>query len=129
MSGAVAAGTLRVRDASCFQTVAAISLDDKTIAESGSVLVIQLTNLSNTGLLFGNETKKLVTKTGKLPLLIFKGSATVELASSRTYKVTALTSDGAPYGPVEGSYKDGVFRFKADTTLFPGGVMAYHLTR
>ena len=128
-SGNLAAGTLRVRDASCFQTVAAISLDGKAVADSDSVLVIQLTNLSNTGLVFGNEAKKLVTKTGSLPLLVYKGSATVELASGRPYKVTALNCDGVPYGPVEGACKDGVFRFKADTSLFPGGVMAYHLTR
>ena len=41
-AGSLAAGTLRVRDASCFQTVAAISLDDKPLAESSSVLVIQV---------------------------------------------------------------------------------------
>ncbi len=128
-SGSLAAGTLRVRDASGFQTVAAISLDDKAIAESGSVLVIQLTNLSNSGLVFGNEAKKLVTKTGALPLLVYKGTATVELSSASPWKVTALNCDGVPYGPVEGSFKDGVFRFKADTSSFPGGVMAYHLTR
>ena len=128
-SGSLAAGTLRIRNASCFQTVAAISLDGKALAESDSVLVVQLTNLSNTGILFGNESKRLVKKTGALPLLILKGSATVELASAKPYKVTALDCDGTPYGTVEGSFSNGVYSFKADTTLFPGGVMAYHLTR
>lgn len=128
-SGSLAAGTLRVKDASCFQTVAAISLDGKPLDASDSVLVVQLTNIANTGLLFTNESKTVVTKTGGLPLLVQKGSALVELASRRPYKVTALDCDGAPYGPVEGSYRDGVYRFRADTTLFPGGVMAYHLTR
>ena len=92
-------------------------------------MVVQLTNLSNTGILFGNESKRLVKKTGALPLLILKGSATVELASAKPYKVTALDCDGTPYSTVEGSFSNGVYSFKADTTLFPGGVMAYHLTR
>lgn len=128
-AGSLAAGTLRVREASCFQTVAAISLDDKPLAESASVLVIQLTNVANTGLLFTNESRKIVTKTGNLPLLVRKGRATVELASARPYRVTALNCDGVPYGEVKGVYQNGLFRFTADTTQFPGGVMAYHLTR
>ena len=110
-------------------TVAAISLDDKPLAESSSVLVIQLTNVANTGLLFSNESRKVVTKTGRLPLLIKKGRATVELASARPYRVTALNCDGVPYGEVKSVYQNGLFRFTADTTQFPGGVMAYHLTR
>lgn len=128
-SGSLAAGTLRVKEASCFQTVAAISLDDKPLTESSSVLVIQLTNVANTGLRFTNESRKVVTKTGHLPLLIQKGRATVELASARPFQVTALSCDGVPYGEVKGTLQNGVFRFTADTTQFPGGVMAYHLTR
>lgn len=128
-SGSLAAGALRVKEATCFQTVAAISLDDKPLTESSSVLVIQLTNVANTGLLFSNESRKVVTKTGRLPLLIKKGRATVELASARPYRVTALNCDGVPYGEVKSVYQNGLFRFTADTTQFPGGVMAYHLTR
>ena len=43
--------------------------------------------------------------------------------------VTALNCDGVPYGEVKSVYQNGLFRFTADTTQFPGGVMAYHLTR
>ena len=118
-----------MKEATCFQTVAAISLDDKPLTESSSVLVIQLTNVANTGLRFTNESRKVVTKTGHLPLLIQKGRATVELASARPFQVTALSCDGVPYGEVKGTLQNGVFRFTADTTQFPGGVMAYHLTR
>lgn len=129
VSGNLAAGTLRVRDASCFQTVAAISLDDKPLAESASVLVIQLTNVANTGQLFTSDARRTMTKLGGLPLLVRKGRATVELASARSFRVTALNCDGVPYGEVKGVYQNGLFRFTADTTQFPGGVMAYHLTR
>lgn len=129
ISGSLAAKTLRVKEASCFQTVAAISLDGKPLPESESVLVIHLTNVANSGALFSTQSQQILKKTGSLPLLIKKGRATVELVSSRPWQVTALNCDGAPYGPVKGSYQQGVFRFTAETTLFPGGVMAYHLTR
>ncbi len=127
--GDCSAGTLRVRAASGLQTVAAISLDDQPVASSGSVLLLQLTNISSTGAVFSNDSMKLRKKDGKLPILIRRESAVIELAADRPFKVVALNCDGKPYGEVTGEFKDGVFRFKADTTLFPGGVMAYHLTR
>lgn len=40
-------------------TVAAISLDGKELAKSASVLIVRLTDVSNTGMLFGNETRQL----------------------------------------------------------------------
>ncbi len=128
-AGDLAAGALTVREASCFQTVAAISLDGKNLEESGSVLIFQLTNIANTGQRFTNESKRAQESFGELPLLVQKGSAVIELASTRPCKVEALNCDGEPYGTVEGSYANGVYRFKADTTLFEGGVMVYHLTR
>ena len=127
--GDLAAGTLRVRDASGLQTVAAISLDSEPLASSRSVLVFQLVNIYPTGLTFSNDTLKLKQKDGWLPVLIRKESATIELATDRPFKVTALNCDGKAYGEVKGAVEDGVFRFKAETTMFPGGVMAYHLTR
>ncbi|MBS1369344.1 MAG: hypothetical protein HPZ91_05240 [Lentisphaeria bacterium] len=127
--GSLAAGTLRVRDATCFQTVAAISLDGKPLARSGSILVIHLTNTVNSGVSFSNDSKTLLTKSGKLPLLVFRGSATIELATETPFDVVALDCDGSPRGSAGGTFKNGLFRFRADTALFPGGTLAYHLTR
>ena len=93
------------------------------------MLVFQLVNIYPTGLTFSNDTLKLKQKDGWLPVLIRKESATIELATDRPFKVTALNCDGKAYGEVKGAVEDGVFRFKAETTMFPGGVMAYHLTR
>ncbi len=128
-SGSLSAGSLTVKEADCFQTIAAISLDGKPLPQSNSALIIQLTNVANTGVLFENASQKLEKKYGTLPLLVRKGSAIVELASERPGKLTALNCDGQPYGEVKSTYENGILRFKADTTLFPGGVMAYHLTR
>lgn len=109
-------------------TVAAISLDGKELAKSASVLIVRLTDVSNTGMLFGNKTRQLVKKTGALPLLLRRGSATVEFADGRPCKITALNCDGA-VRTVESTFKDGICSFRADTALFPGGVMACRLTR
>lgn len=128
-SGDLAAKTLRLRDAEGFQTVAAISLDGRELVHSGSVLLLQLTDVASTGLQFEDAGKRLVRYRGNLPLLIRRGSATVEFLSDRPCTVTALNCDGAPCGRVEGSLVEGVYRFRADTHLFSGGVMAYHLTR
>ncbi len=127
--GSLAAGALKVDKADVWQTVAAISLDGKALPESASILVIHLTNIANTGLTFTNETRTIVPVTGKAPLLIRKGSAEISLAAKQPFKVTALKADGSPNGEVKGELKDGSFRFTANTTLHPGGVMAYHLSR
>ena len=128
-SGSLAARTLRVKNASCFQTVAAISLDENPLTESKSILIIQLTNIANTNQCFADESRQIMTRRGELPLLIRKGSATIELVSSRPWRITALNCDGEAYGEVKGTYQNGIFSFIANTTQFSGGGMAYHLTR
>ncbi|MPN29413.1 hypothetical protein SDC9_176866 [bioreactor metagenome] len=127
--GSLSAGTLSASNAEGWQTAAAISLDGKPLRDSGSILVIHLTNTANSGLTFTNETRTIVPETGKLPILIRKGSVELSFAVDRPFRVTALRTDGGAYGEVKGEFRDGRFRFTADTTLFPGGVMAYHLTR
>ena len=126
--GDLDAGALRVRGADIFQTVAALSLDGEPLETSRSILLIQLTNLSNTKALFANSRWNLMRKEGGLPILIRRGRATVEIAGP-ALQVTALKTDGSPYGKVKSEYRNGATRFTADTGLYPGGVMAYHLTR
>ena len=127
--GELAAGSLAVRGATGFQTVAAISLDGRAVAESGSVLVIHLTNLLNTDIHFGNQAMTVVKDFGKLPALIQRNLATVEITTDRPFRVVALSADGDAKGEVPGTFAGGKFRFRADPACFPGGVMAYHLTR
>lgn len=127
--GALAADRLRVRNADGFMTVAAIALDRRELPESASVLLIHLTNFTTDGISFGNEEKTLLKNWGKLPFLIERGTAEVELAAAAPWKVTALAFDGTPLGEVNGEFGKGAFRFSIDNCAFPGGVAAYHLTR
>jgi len=128
-SGDLAAKNLRIRNAEGFQTIAAISLDGKELAKSKSILFIHLTNVASSGLEFDDASQRTVRYRGNLPLLIRKGSATVEFVSEHTCTVTALNCDGIPYGKLNGNFHEGLYQFDINTHLFPGGVMVYHLTR
>ncbi|MBS1368406.1 MAG: hypothetical protein HPZ91_00475 [Lentisphaeria bacterium] len=127
--GALAARTLRVKNADRFMTVGAISRDGRPLAESKDILVIHLTNISGNNAGFSDEYKTRLLQWGKRPLLIERGTAELEFASGQPWRVAALASDGSELGEVKGEFGNGLFRFKADTGGFPGGVAAYHLTR
>ncbi|MPM82963.1 hypothetical protein SDC9_130025 [bioreactor metagenome] len=128
-SGELAAGTLRVEKADCFQTVAAISLDGKALPQSEKILVLHLTNVVNSGMVFDDNSFRLLRDWGGLPLLLRRGKAVIEMKSTADYRVEALSAVGEILGEVRGERQDGVFRFNADTGAFPGGVMAYQLRR
>ncbi|WP_288592891.1 hypothetical protein [uncultured Victivallis sp.] len=128
--GSLEAGRLSVHDVQGFQTVAAIALDEHPLAASGSILVIHLTNVLPTGMTFEDETMQLIPDIGRLPILVRRLKAEVGIAAGeRPFRVTALNGNGKALGEVKGVLTDGVFRFTADPGCFPGGVMAYHLTR
>lgn len=125
--GSLAAGVLRVKNADRFMTVAAISLDGKPLAGSGDILIIHLTNLSGSNVPYAAN--DICNSWGTWPLLVERGTAELELAGPAPWRVAALATDGSVLGEVPGEFKDGIFRFRADPGCFPGGVMAYHLTR
>lgn len=127
--GALRAGIFGVKEATSFQTAAALSLDGKPLTESANLLVIHLTNVINTDAHFGDQEMKVLKHRGKLPLLVFRGRAVAELATGHTYRIDALGPDGQRRGTITGKSENGTFRFPLDPGCFPGGVMAYHLTR
>ena len=73
--------------------------------------------------------KTLVLHKGTLPLLLRRGSAEIALSVQHPFKVTALNCDGVPKGEIQGIFENGKFTFQLKNDRFPGGVMAYHLTR
>lgn len=127
--GEASTGFLSVRNADTFTTVAVISLDGKPLVETKSAVLFHLTDVCNSNIRFANERKTVVLNKGTLPLLFRRGSAEVSLAADRPFTVTALDCDGAVKGTVPGTVKDGRFCFMLKNDRFPGGVMAYHLTR
>ena len=67
-------------------------------------------------------------KTGELPLLLRRGSADVSLHTEVPLRIQALSCDGETLGEVKYSFQNGKLLFRISTDLYPGGVMAYHLT-
>lgn len=127
--GDLQAGIFGVKGATCFQTAAAMSLDGKPLPESSDILVIHLTNLTNTDAHFGDQEMKVLKHRGKLPLLIYRGTAEAEFATGHSYRVDALSPDGKLLGQVAGKRRNGKFYFLLDPGHFPQGVMAYRLSR
>lgn len=126
---------LSVSGAEDIQTVAAIALDGENLAASRRILVLQLTDISNTGaVLEESAAGSLIRKSsdlGQLPLLVRRARAnvTLKLAGKSAPRITALSPDGAKRGDVTGKFQNGVLSFTADPGAFPGGVMAYEIVR
>ena len=120
-------GVLSVRDVSTHATVAALSLDGKKLADSRSILLLHLTDISNSDATFFDSDCRFVNSQGKLPLLVRRGSAevTLKVAPGAPLQVQALSADGDVLGelPVSGN------TFPIATDRFPGGVLAWHVTR
>lgn len=127
-SGKMSAGLLGVSKVDTATTVGAISLDGKNLGDSESILILHLTNTVNNHSVM-NHNWTLVIENGNIPILVRRGSARITLNIPASFKVEALAFDGAPLGSVKGEKNDENFSFTADTACFPGGVMAYHLTR
>ncbi len=126
--GALKGGVLDLSGATCLQTVAAIALDGKPLGRSSSILLLHLLETSNTGAKFDDSSRRIMRKTGELPLLLRRGSAEVCLHTEVPLRIQALSCDGENLGEVKGSLEDGKLRFRISTDLYPGGVMAYHLS-
>lgn len=120
-------GVLSVKDVSTYATVAALSLDGKNLADSRSILLLHLTDISNSDATFFDSDCRFVNSQGKLPLLVRRGSAvvTLKVAPGAPLQVRALSADGDVLGklPVNGN------TFTIATDRFPGGVLAWHITR
>jgi len=124
--GELTAGLLKVKNIDVFQTVALISLDRQPIAVSKRVLLVQLTNLANSGQTFGNRKQTLLRNPGKLPLLVLRAKAQLELSVDRPFAIQSLKLDGTVAGKLDSQFAGGIQRFTVDTS---SGVMAYELTR
>ena len=128
-TGTLPGRVMKVSNPTSFSTVALISLDNKTLNQSRSMLLLHLTNVNSSGMVFGTPQMTLLRKNGTMPALVYRSSVDITLKTPHNYRITALTADGAPLGTVSGRRSGCGFHFKADTGCFKGGVMAYHLTR
>lgn len=128
--GMLSGNVLRVKHGTGRQNVSLISLDGKPLSVSRRMLLLHLTDLTNSNskvLISGNHA--VPRELGTLPLLVRKATAEVEIVGDLPFTVTALSADGAPLGLVKTSRDKKSSRFSIDIGMFPEGVIAYELTR
>lgn len=127
-NGGMKGKSFQVRNADSFQTLAALSLTDDPLAESNSILILQLTDVSQEGVRFGNQERTILENTSRGKHLLRKAKAEIELHVKGPMKVSACNMLGETIGEVKATFRNGVLRFKADNSAFKGGTVAYHLT-
>lgn len=128
-SGAAEGKVLQVRNVAGPQSFALISLDGKTFQESRSLLFLHLADTANSGMVFENASGTLLLDWGGAPVLLRKTSADIILRLPHEWKVETLDLSGRKTGTVPTVHDSAGLRFRADTGMRKGGVMAYHLTR
>lgn len=108
-------------------TVSCHALDGRPLAESKSILVFHLTDSACTGEAYVDQRLRETAKgsTRRAPMLIRRDAVTVRFAATGT-RLVALKCDGSEAGEVRPE-ADGSYRLSTD--LYPGAVLAYHLTR
>jgi hypothetical protein len=107
------------------------SMDGKIITESHHLLVLHMTDITNTGMEYKNSQSAIVTNWGKTPLLLQKGKATVSISFSKLLQsnVWALSPGGKRLKEITSANNQQRLQFEANTALCKAGVMAYEIIR
>jgi hypothetical protein len=108
-------GVVAVSMDSSDATVWVSSLDSNPISTSRRLLVTHLTDLQNSGIRYGEETRQTLLEWGGLPHLVRAGSALVRLRVNKADQlaVWALSTGGRRVASVPCSVSEGFLQFKA----------------
>ena len=130
-SGSLAGKILEVKGVNVFQNVALISCDGKALAESRRMLLLHLTDITNTDSHVEFEgTRARTLKLGVLPLLVRNAKTKITLnIPADGVTVYALALDGTRLGKVKYKTSGNKLSFTADTAMYKEGVMAYEIIR
>ena len=113
-----------------FQTIALMSLDGKKLTESRKILLVQLSDLSNNGVRFEDQSRRVLLSWGSLPQMLERKSAEMVLALPQNMRIVPLELDGTPAErEIPAEYRDGKLHFRAATDFLPGGTLSCLLTR
>lgn len=121
-------GVLSLSKAKYFQSASLISLDGKPLKESKRMVLIHIGDAASSGTVHVDRGGMTMIKSeGEFPHLIRNVSAkvTLKLDENAKIKVNALGMDGRILGNVKVENNS----FEACAGLFPGGVVAYEITR
>lgn len=132
-AGSHQAKVLNIVDASGPVTLCLAAMDDKTVKTSGRLLLMHLTNTLNTQMKFRDQHGRIVESWGRLPLLVKKGTAKIQLAvdNAANVQVHAVDLAGKRIGQLQTKVDaKGKLLFTINTHgMKADGVMAYELIR
>ena len=120
---------LHVAQSTRFCTVGLFAMDGEDLRHSSKLLLLHIPNVLATDIAFADKWQCLVTDWGHTPILVERAAANVSINLPGEWTVTALKLDGTPLGPVSTANDGNAVSFTLKTDAFPGGVMAYSLTR
>jgi hypothetical protein len=130
--GRIDADALSVGVSETAATIWVSALDQDPIRTSSRLLLTHLTDIQNSDILFGEQSRKTLLDWGRLPHLVRKGQAaiTLSLQDPKAYTVYALSTSGKRTGKVPTSVVDGKLCFTAVTDCIPGtATLLYEITR
>ncbi|MGN0855671.1 MAG: hypothetical protein ACI4R9_09170 [Kiritimatiellia bacterium] len=127
------AGPLAVTGATTFCNVSASAMDGAKLVQSKKVLILHITDVLNSDMVFTNAKMTDTKAWGKLPYLARRGEAKISLKNANAgLKVYALASNGTRLREVKSSYVDGAYVFTARVAPGEGAqapTMIYELGR
>ena len=111
-------------------TILVASLDDRPLEASGRILILHLTGIQNTDMIFRDETRSVLESWGTLPLLMHDGESAITLAGvSPSARLNMLDWSGEVIGSIPLEAVPGGSRFTACSFSDGRAVAAYELIR
>ncbi len=118
-----------VKNGTTFGTVSVIALDGKSLAVSGRVLVMHLTDVLATGMKFADQDRRLELARGGAPHLVRAGGAEIRLRldAGKTWQAWAVDATGKREREVNLARDGDSWVLQAQTVTPDGTQLAYEL--
>jgi hypothetical protein len=130
--GKAAASLMSFSNETPFTTCFASALDDKSLADSGRIIFMHLTNTGANNMTYSGDNLEILESYGQLPHLVNRaqGDVALKLAAGNAPTVYAVNLRGQRIGEVKSEWKDNVLSFRADTAgINDTAVMVYEIVR
>jgi hypothetical protein len=119
-----------VENAGGFAIIAVSAMDTKPLGDSRKILVLHLTDITNSATKYFDSTRTIIEEWGTLPHLVRSDTATVKLNldKNRKLRAWAITMSGERKNEIPVRLIDGAFEFTVNTNQPTGGCMTYEIT-
>lgn len=104
-------------------------MDGKSIAESGRLLLLHLTDLQNTNARYRTASKHVLESWGELPHLVRVGKASVALKADGNFTVYPLDMAGRRQPPLAITQQEGTLGIELDMSAGTSPFLAYEILR